>query len=152
LGVPAGVRVRRAGPGDLEAVWLVERLSFDHPHPPGYLELLIRFRQGVFLVAELDGVVAGYVAAVLREGGGHILSVAVHPEQRRRGIGGLLMRSILGELRAMGVREVVLEVKRGSAAVRFYEKLGFKAVGVISRYYEDGADAVVMMTLIPEGF
>lgn len=77
----------------------------------------------------------------------HILSVAVTPEARRRGIGRTLMNQALDYGRSKAVRLVLLEVRRSNrAAIKLYRTLSFSAMGVRPAYYADtGEDAVEMM-------
>jgi ribosomal-protein-alanine N-acetyltransferase len=145
--MPSGVldlKVRRVNMEDLTSIVEIERTSFDEPYPPEYLEMLMGFRQGTFVVAERAGAVIGYAVASIRGVGGHILSIAVSPEERRKGVGRRLMEEIVKELRLRGVSAITLETKRGNPALYLYKSLGFKSVGIIPRYYRDGTDAISM--------
>jgi ribosomal-protein-alanine N-acetyltransferase len=76
----------------------------------------------------------------------HVLNVATHPERRRRGHGRRLMDHVLRIARIRRARLVTLEVRRGNDAARqLYAELGFEAIGVRPRYYENAEDAIVMM-------
>jgi len=75
---------------------------------------------------------------------GHIASIAVFPEFRRKGIGSRLMGKAI-ELCPGGVARI--EVRPSNeAAVAFYKALGFREAGVVPEYYED-EDAIVMVKL-----
>ena len=65
---------------------------------------------------------------------------------RRRGIGRLLLGTVLDEARRRGLRLVGLEVRPSNAgALRLYESFGFRVVGRRRGYYYDtGEDALVM--------
>ncbi|MDA2809605.1 GNAT family N-acetyltransferase [Nocardiopsis sp. RSe5-2] len=54
------------------------------------------------------------------------------PDRRYAGLGGLLLRRALGKAAEQGVPEVGLAVTEGNPAVRSYERLGFRTVGVYS--------------------
>jgi ribosomal-protein-alanine N-acetyltransferase len=138
------LKIRDAKIEDLCKVYEIERASFDNPYTPEYFEMFIRFKQGIFLVAEIGGTLVGYIVATLRGRFGHIISVAVVPEKRRRGIGRRLMEEAIGELRRMGALVVRLEVKRGNPAINFYLSYGFKKFGILPSYYDDGSDAISM--------
>jgi ribosomal-protein-alanine N-acetyltransferase len=138
------LKVRHAKIEDLPGIVEIERTSFDEPYPPEYLEMLMEFRQGIFLVAERSGAVIGYAAASIRGRGGHILSIAVSPKERRKGVGRRLMGEVVEELKLRGASAIALESKRGNPAVNLYRSMGFKSVGIIRRYYRDGSDAISM--------
>ena len=77
---------------------------------------------------------------------GHIVSVAVLPEYRNRGIGFELMRRTIDSLRDVyGCDEAYLEVRvSNEPAINLYRKLGFAIVSTQRAYYVDGEDAYVM--------
>jgi len=136
--------VRKAELADLPDIVEIERASFDDPYPPEYLQMLMRFNQGIFIVAERDGVAIGYAAASMRGMEGHVLSIAVNPKERRRGVGRGLMGRVAEELKARGASRIVLESKKGNPAIDFYLTLGFRQVGTIPGYYDDGSEAISM--------
>jgi len=90
-----GLKIRLAEPRDLDAVYSVERASFKGGAYPRslLLGLLILNPQG-FFVAEVEGKVVGYAVGALIHGRGHVMSLAVHPHYRRRGIATALMKSL----------------------------------------------------------
>jgi ribosomal protein S18 acetylase RimI-like enzyme len=65
---------------------------------------------------------------------GEVAKMLVHPNARRRGLGGELMRSAEDLARADGKTLLVLDTATGSAAERLYERLGWKRVGIIPNY------------------
>lgn len=98
------------------------------------------------VTAKERGRVAGYYCAADAPGFWELLSLAVRREYRRCGVGGLLMRDLIGRAKAAGKEKVFLEVRtENKTAIRLYEKHGFKALSVRKGYYPDGADAVNMV-------
>ena len=66
-----------------------------------------------------------------------ILSVAVDPSHRGRGLSGTLLMTHLGHLAGRGVRTIFLEVEENNQpARRLYDKGGFVVVGRRERYYK----------------
>lgn len=132
--------------GDLKQTLEIEKASFPDP----YSELVFRWlklKAGEgFVVAIRDQRVVGYAISEIREGQGHIASMAVSPDCRRAGIGELLARESLGRL-AGKAKQVYLEVRpTNEAAICLYHKLLFRETDRIKkRYYPDGEDALVMM-------
>ena len=87
----------------------------------------------------------GFVLARVAADEAEILTLAVAPERRRRGIA----RALVGEARAvaaaMGAPHMLLEVAAdNAAALALYGSLGFSPVGRRRGYYASGVDAVLM--------
>ena len=96
--------------------------------------------------AEPNAPVVGYGGLWLMVDEAHVTSVAVRPEFRGRGLGELLMLSLLDIAMRMSARWVTLEVRVSNQPARkLYQKLGFREAGIRPRYYTDNhEDAVVM--------
>ena len=82
---------------------------------------------GKFLVAEADGKIVGTTFINNREKSGHISSVMVNPDYRRKGIATTLMTSALNYIRRRKKARAVLHVDSANdSAKSVYAKLGFK--------------------------
>jgi ribosomal-protein-alanine N-acetyltransferase len=109
-----------------------------------------------FIVAEENGEVVGYIMCRVELGlsnfgfggiikKGHVVSVAVLPQYRRKGIGEALITEALKGMRLYNAKQCFLEVRVTNApAVDLYKKLGFQATRTVHGYYADGEDAYVM--------
>lgn len=100
-----------------------------------------------YVLAEEDGVVAGWAGLASAGGQGDVLTIGVHPDMQGRGLGARLLTALLDEAVARGCGEVFLDVRADNdRARRLYERFGFTPVGVRKRYYQpSGVDAIVMM-------
>lgn len=78
----------------------------------------------------------------------HIVVIATHPNERRRGVGDLLVLATIAEALKTGASNATLEVRKSNIAARsLYRKYGFSDVGIRHRYYHDNReDAVIMST------
>ncbi len=128
-------------------------------YPYYFYEMLYRNYPKAFLVAKVGGKIVGYVMSRVEHSlhmsgflpgfikKGHIVSIAILPDYRRKGIGTELMRRAMESLKNVyGCKEVYLEVRVSNRpAIEFYHKLGFRIDHVIKRYYKDGEDAYVMV-------
>jgi ribosomal-protein-alanine N-acetyltransferase len=134
-------------PEDLDEVMAIEEASFPTPWPRQIFEMELKSKRSFKRVSRIGGVVTGYIIAWMVYDEGHILNIAVHPNFRREGIGETLMRECLDHFSKEGARYAILEVRRSNmAAIKLYEKLGFKSIGVRRGYYTDtGEDAIMMM-------
>ena len=78
-----------------------------------------------------------------------ILTLAVDPESRRRGIGTGLLLSVCAACRTRGLASLFLEVADDNqAALQVYRAAGFAQVGERSAYYRTAAgpvDALIMV-------
>lgn len=62
-----------------------------------------------------------------------IMDIALMPEHRGRGIGGMLMKELLDEAGAAG-RTVSIHVEGFNPAIRLYERLGFRQIDTYGPY------------------
>jgi ribosomal-protein-alanine N-acetyltransferase len=134
---------------DTTRVYAVERECFNDPYPLQFFDALIKTERERFFVVDEDGKIVGYAVATASGRDGKVISVAVNPGCRRRGIGTALLSAVTGRLAEEGVRDIHLEVRKGNgAAISFYERMGFRAFSEIRHYYRDGEDALVLKRLI----
>jgi|SRR5579864_637956 len=99
----------------------------------------------LFFVAERSGRILGYMVTCANARKAEIVSIAVDPRRRKRGTGAELMEHSLVELGKRGVRRLELMVRpTNTVAVRFYRRFGFRRVGAVAHYYDDGGDAIRM--------
>jgi ribosomal-protein-alanine N-acetyltransferase len=97
---------------------------------------------GVFgLIDDRGGMLVGRIAADEAE----VLTLAVVPSARRRGIATALLRAARAQVTACGSSAMFLEVAVGnSAALALYEGESFIEVGRRRGYYPDSSDALVL--------
>lgn len=137
--------IRRGAPGDIDALAALENRVFPgdrlsrrslrhHLANPG----------SALLVADA-GALAGYALLAFRAGSraARLYSLAVDPAFGRRGVGRALLGACEAEAARRGVTELRLEVRiDNSAAIALYERRGYRRLGAVSDYYEDGAAAI----------
>lgn len=128
---------------DIEQISALEQASFTDPYPSYFLSELARDNPDTFLVSTQNEAILGYAVVDRWEDHDHLISVAVVPESRRKGLGEALLREL--EKRLSKDRPLRLEVRQGNmAAIRLYTKMGFAKTGVTEGYYADGEDALSM--------
>lgn len=77
----------------------------------------------------------------------HIITVAVRPAWRGRGLGEWLLLHLLEQGRQLGAVVATLEVRAANiVAINLYAKFGFREVGRRSRYYSNHEDALILTT------
>ncbi len=127
----------------LDRLYEIEKQCFDEEaFSKQQIAYLIRDYNSIGLVARLDNEIVGFAIAgieVRRNARfGHILTVDVAPAYRRKGIAKKLLTQIEDLFKQKDVRECRLEVReKNTAALSLYEKLGYKKVGRLEKYYGD---------------
>jgi len=131
---------------DLPVVMEVARASLPQPwsEPVWREELASVF--GLYLVLQRGSDVSGFVGVKRVADEAHVMTLAVPPGSRRRGLGRALVRAALADPALSGVRRVHLEVRPSNAAARaLYASFGFRETGLRRNYY--GEEDALLMTL-----
>jgi ribosomal-protein-alanine N-acetyltransferase len=133
---------------DLDGVIDVEAASFFRPTSRDwYVNELARPDVCYIYIVRIEGVrVAGFCALWKIADQIHINNLAIRPELRGRGLGRALLTHVLREAEAMAAPSATLEVRRSNAAaLRLYERAGFRVTGVRPSYYTHPVeDALVL--------
>lgn len=140
-------RLRDACPADLTALLALEAQF------PGDRMSLRALRHAIvspgarLRVVERQGEVLGDALLLLRRDSpaARLYSLIVSAQARGQGIASLLLADAEAQARQSGRHAVRLEVRAdNAAAVRLYERAGYRVFGQRSGYYDDGADALRM--------
>jgi ribosomal-protein-alanine N-acetyltransferase len=87
----------------------------------------------------------GFALSRLAAGEAEILSIAIAPHRRGRGLSRPLLDLHLRRLAGLGARALFLEVGESNAAARaLYRRAGFYQVGRREGYYQGGTSALVL--------
>jgi phosphoglycolate phosphatase-like HAD superfamily hydrolase/ribosomal protein S18 acetylase RimI-like enzyme len=91
----------------------------------------------VFVASTEDGAIVGTIACEVRENGeGHIRGMAVRPEWQGCGVAQSLLEAAESELRQRRCSRMSLDTTLPlQRAVRFYERNGFRASGVVTDFF-----------------
>ena len=128
------VKMRRE---HIAAVAEMERQCFSDPWSEKSVASELDNPLSLWLIAEVDGVVAGYVGSQTVLDSADMMNLAVSPSFRRQGIGERLVNCLTEELKEKGVKTLLLEVRISNEPAReLYQKLGFEIVGKRPGYYE----------------
>jgi len=104
------------------------------------------------VVLQLPAGIVGYGVMSAGAGECHLLNLSVAPAWQGRGLGTLLIRSLLEAARTLKARVALLEVRATNAdAQRLYRRLGFEQIGRRKGYYparEGREDALVLARVI----
>jgi [ribosomal protein S18]-alanine N-acetyltransferase len=148
--------LRKFTPNDLQAVMHINRICLPENYTDMFfIDLHERFPE-TFIVAEENKELVGYIMSRIEVGlsnfglgglvrKGHVVSIAVMPESRRKGIASALIKTAMDGMVSYKARQIYLEVRvTNEAGINLYKKLGLEITRTISGYYSDGEDAHVM--------
>ena len=137
--------IRKFVPTDLKRVFEIENMSFNQSYGINMFQQLYEMGIG-FLVAEDEGYVIGYVMFWVKyENQGHIISIAVDENHRRKGAGTHLLVKAIAILSLLNLDTIFLEVNENNkGAVDFYKNFNFKIDRTVPGYYENGDGAIIM--------
>lgn len=144
-----GITIRKMSPDDLVQVCAIENLCYTTPWSLNSFKHELTNKDAVLKVAVLNSEITGYVCIRTILDMTHLLNIAVLPQFRLRGIGSMLLNNAVGELKRLQPdATLTLEVRQTNiAAVRFYEKFGFKVTGKRTKYYQKPEDDAILMEL-----
>lgn len=146
------MQIRRATEKDIFEIVNIEKLSFlSDAWTEKMFSEEIDNPISCFLVAldESCGdkpIIAGYcISGFIAPYEAYVLSIAVHPDFRGRGIAHSLLSESISEAEKLGIYEYTLEVRvSNEAAIGLYRSMGFREYGIRRGYYSDGEDAYLM--------
>lgn len=152
--------IRRCGDEDIPAVIQINLKTLPERYSDHFYYEILTESPETFLVAELGPTVVGYLMCRIEYGfsslkrlslarKGHIVSVAVLPEHRGKGLGARLLEVGHAEMLKKSCSECYLEVRvTNEGAIALYQRLGYKVTSRLDAYYKDGEAAYLMATQI----
>ena len=148
--------IRKFKEDDLQSVMNINRDTLPENYTDYFfLDLYERFPE-TFIVVEEEGKIVGYIMCRVEVGlsnfglgglvrKGHVVSIAVMPQSRRKGVASALIKAAMEGMVNYKAKQIYLEVRvTNQAGVNLYKKLAMDITRTIPGYYSDGEDAYVM--------
>ena len=144
---PTAIQIRAASDADSAAVLQCLAAAFapyqSEYTPEAYADTVLtpetlqaRLGHMHVLVATMNGRVVGTIAAALTQDEGHLRGMAVLPEFRGSGVAASLLDAIEAWLRSSACTRVTLDTTMPlAAAMRFYEKHGYRRSGETTDFF-----------------
>lgn len=137
---------------DLHRVSEIEAISNPEPWTYSDFEDSLAKEDGttVLLVAE-DIDVIGYLVLYTASGESEIVTIAVSPEARRKGVGRRLIDEVIAfsKKSSIYIEEINLEVRLSNEpAIKLYESVGFSVVGKRPNFYSNPKEDALLMKRI----
>ena len=120
-----------------------------NPSPWKYETFLSSFEVGhKGLICKHDGETIGFIIFSPINPEAHILSISVTKKIQSKGVGSLLLQSMLDQCAAMNYKKIFLEVRTSNLqAINFYQKFGFSKDAIRDNYYTDNSEDALLMSL-----
>lgn len=140
-----------ASPDSLDELWSIERECFTkEAYSKQQIASLLKSPNAVDLVARVNGEIAGFVIGGIEDLSGrqvgHVYTIDVGVNHRRKGVGKRLIKDIENVFIDHGVGVIYLEVRANNqAARRLYETQGYRSVEAIENYYSAGIHGLRMI-------
>jgi ribosomal-protein-alanine N-acetyltransferase len=143
--------IRQLAYADLPQVIAIERRAFPTPWSLAMFVLELSKPSGICLAALEDGELICYLVCSRYDTVWHLMNVAVDPSRQRQGIATKLLERLF-EQGDKPREQYTLEVRTSNeAAIRMYERFGFRAAGRRRAYYHDNReDALIMWRTVEE--
>lgn len=138
--------IRQMKVSDVAAIAELEKRCFSDPWSADSIASELVNPLSYWLVAEVDGQVAGYVGSQSVLDAADMMNIAVSPEYRRRGVAKALVNALIAYLSKNDVIALLLEVRvSNEPAITLYEKMGFQQVGRRPNYYRNPREDALIL-------
>lgn len=140
--------LRELRPDDVPYLYDITMRSLDETFSPEIFTYFgMHWPSGQIVACNPVGVPVGFLFSMKQEGSARIMMFAVAPEYRGRGIGRRMLSAFRTKAMMEGLRKIVLEVRdTNTGAIDFYKKNGFTVFGVQENFYNDGGNALTMVS------
>lgn len=152
------VHIRLAAREDIDTLFALDQACFRPgiAYSKAELKYFLFHPRSISLVAEDQGDIAGFAIVELIADGhrrvGHVVTIDVPVQQRRRGVGRMLMDALRDACIQAGAEIMRLEVAvDNDGAIAFYKRLGFAEAGRIRGFYMGKLDALRMEVAVLAG-
>ena len=100
-----------------------------------------------YRIIKPNGEMVGFIFVMMSENAaGHLTTIGIAPEHRRRGLAEKLLMHVEDALRRRDINTIMLEVRVGNtAAQKLYLGFGYSIVQRIANYYNNGEDCFLMV-------
>ncbi len=148
--------MRKAREEDIDGVVYVNSEALPEHYTLSFYNSILTTNPDTFLVVDYNGRIVAYHMGRIEYGfslkgkklfikKGHVISIAVLEEYRKKSLGSALMQMALDQFSKNGCEISFLEVRTSNEnAINIYKKNGYNITERIKGYYNDGEDAYVM--------
>jgi ribosomal-protein-alanine N-acetyltransferase len=148
--------IRRCRLEDIDSVIEINEQELPEDYPYFfYKSILDNYPEGFLVAQNRTGKVIAYIMWRIEKAPsknslkyinkGHLVSIAVSEDYRKRGIAQALLSNSMNAIKKYKIKQFVLEVRVSNyTAIRLYEKFNYKVKSIKQNYYRDGENAYYM--------
>ena len=144
------ILIRKARPGDIDAVYYIKKEQFSNPWKKQFFYDELDHDIAFFYVAEdtTSKEIIGYIIFWIIRETLELHDIAVIEKYKKKGAGSQMMEFMLETAGARQVEEMFLEVRQSNtAAIAFYEKYHFKKIDMRKDYYTEPVEDASVFAL-----
>ena len=149
--------IRKATINDLNEIIKIENKCFNNylAYTPEQLKYLLLKANSTCLIETMQDSIRGFILVLYKRNSqiAGIETLNVDPRHQGKGIGKKLLNAAEIEILSKNIKKIRLEVSTGNQrAIKLYEKLGFRKIGIINNYYRynhhDSYDAFRLVKIL----
>ncbi|KKB78714.1 hypothetical protein VW35_09370 [Devosia soli] len=146
---PQGLHIEPAENGDAPRLAQIHDQGFFRGWPAADFVAFLEDRMTpIYVACDAKRRIAGFAVIRLVADESELLTIAVDPKWRGKGVGRALLDAVFADLMLSPAKKMFLEVdEQNSPAVRLYKKLGFATISARKGYYPrpDGSAATALV-------
>jgi [ribosomal protein S18]-alanine N-acetyltransferase len=146
---PSTYRIQTLTINHLKEVWKLNQRCFKNgENYPRYTlsYLLTESNTLSYSIISANNEMVGFIFITVQDGTGHITTIGVAPEHRRRGLARQMLKVAEDKLRLRGIATICLEVRvSNSSAQSLYRELDYAVMQRLVKYYSNGEDGFLMV-------
>ena len=134
---------------DLNAIANNLEIEFDNFWNYNILKQELENTNSIYIVAKIEGEIVGFGGIWKSIDDVHITNIVVKKSKRHLGIGTKILERLIEITKELNFSSITLEVNEHNInAIKLYEKLNFKNLGIRKKYYNNSDDAIIMTLYI----
>lgn len=142
------IEISKMNSDDLDSIKDNLNIDFDDFWSYNILKQEILKSDSIYVVAKEENIVVGFAGIWISPDDVQIMNIVVKKNERKKGIGTLLLDKIINEAINSKKEEIFLEVNENNVfAINLYKKFEFEEIGRRKKYY-NGTDTAIIMKKI----
>ena len=140
------IQIKIMNESHVAQVAALEKVCFSMPWSENSVRSELTNPLSLWLVAEENGILLGYIGSQAVMDEADVMNVAVDPARRREGIALMLVEALVAALNEKGVHALLLEVRASNEPAKaLYERQGFAQVGRRPNYYRNPKEDALIL-------